>query len=81
MGSVSVASCRCCMSVSCVHSVAVLNAFCMICSFFLNTGLGCNRRPYRRGLLQIRSHNCFIGSNECVLLFTPSCCSECFYDL
>ena len=33
MGSMSVSSCRCCMFVSCVHSVAVLNAaFCMICS-------------------------------------------------
>ena len=30
MGSVSVLSCRCCMFVSCVHPVAVLNAaFCM----------------------------------------------------
>ena len=29
-GSVSVSSCRCCMFVSCVHPVAVLNAaFCM----------------------------------------------------
>ena len=32
MGSVSVSSCRCCMIVSCVHPVAVLNdAFCMTC--------------------------------------------------
>ena len=31
MGSVSVSSCICCMFVSCVHPVAVLNAaFCMI---------------------------------------------------
>ena len=22
-----------------------------------------------------------VGSHECLLLFTPSCCSECFYDL
>ena len=30
MGSLSVSSCRCCMFVSCVHPVAVLNAaFCM----------------------------------------------------
>ena len=31
MGSVSVSSCRCCMFVSCVHPVAVLNAatFCV----------------------------------------------------
>ena len=30
MGSVSVSSCRCCMCVSCMHPVAVLNAaFCM----------------------------------------------------
>ena len=35
-------------------------------------------RPYRRGILQSRSHNCFIGSHECLLLFTPSGCSECF---
>ena len=33
MGSVSVLSCRCCVFVSCVHPVAVLNAaFCMTCS-------------------------------------------------
>ena len=33
MGSMSVSSCRCCMSVSCVHPVAVLTAaFCMTCS-------------------------------------------------
>ena len=48
---------------------------------FVNAGRGCNRRPNRRGILQSRSHNCFIGSHECLLLFTPSCCSECFYDL
>ena len=32
---------------------------------FINTGRGCNRRPYKRGILQSRSHNCFIGSHEC----------------
>ena len=48
---------------------------------FVNAGRGCNRRPYRRGILLSRSHNCFIGSLECLILFTPSCCSECFYDL
>ena len=37
MGSVSVSSCRCCMFVSCVHPVAVLNAaFCMICSLLMS---------------------------------------------
>ena len=31
MGSMSVSSCRCCMLVSCVHPVAVLNAaFCLL---------------------------------------------------
>ena len=36
MGSVSVSSCRCCMFVSCVQSVAVLNAaFCMTCSLLM----------------------------------------------
>ena len=36
MGSVSVSSCRCCMFVSCVHPVAVLNAaFCMTYSLLM----------------------------------------------
>ena len=36
MGSVSVSSCRCCIFVSCVHHVAVLNAaFCMTCSLLM----------------------------------------------
>ena len=36
MGSVSVLSCICCMFVSCVHPVEVLNAgFCMTCSFLM----------------------------------------------
>ena len=36
MGSLSVSSCRCCMFVSCVHPVAVLNAaFCMTCSLLM----------------------------------------------
>ena len=36
MGSVSVSSCRCCMLMSCVHPVAVLNAaLCMICSLLM----------------------------------------------
>ena len=48
---------------------------------FVNAGRGCKRRPYGRGILQSRSHNCLVGSHECLLLFTPSCCSECFYDL
>ena len=48
---------------------------------FVNAGRGCMRRPYGRGILQSWSHNCLIGSYECLLRFTPSCCSECFYDL
>ena len=36
MGSVSVSSCRCCLFVSCVHPVAVLNAaFCMTWSLLM----------------------------------------------
>ena len=60
--------------VSCVHPVVVLNvAFCM--TYYLLMLL-----EDRRGILQSWSHNCLVGSHEC-LLFTPSCCSECFYDL
>ena len=40
MGSVSVSSCICCMFVSCVHPVAVLNAaFCMTCCGHLRSTL------------------------------------------
>ena len=78
MGSVSVLSYRCCMFVSCVYHVAVLNAaFCM----FVNAGRGCKRRPYGRGILQSRSHDCLIGSQDCILRFIPSSCRECFYQL
>ena len=36
LGSMSVSSCRCCMFMSCVHPVAVLNAaFCMTCSLLM----------------------------------------------
>ena len=71
MGGVSVSSCICCMFVSCVHPVAVLNAaFCITCSLLMLVEDG-------REL----SHNCIVGSHECLLLFTPFCCSECFYDL
>ena len=45
---------------------------------FVNAGRGCNRRPYGRGILQSWSHNCLVGSHECLLLFIPSCCSESF---
>ena len=50
MGSMSVSSCRCCIFVSCVYPLAVLNAaFCMTCGF-VNAGRGCKRRPYGRGI-------------------------------
>ena len=48
---------------------------------FVNHGRGCKKRPYGRGILQSRSHECLIGSHGCILLFTPSCCYECFYHL
>ena len=36
MGTMSVSSCKCCMFVSCVHPVAVLNAaFCMTCRLLM----------------------------------------------
>ena len=65
------------MFVSCVHPVAVLNAaFCMTCSLLMlvEDAIGDHtEEAYSRAGL--------IGSHECLLLFTPSCCNECFYDL
>ena len=43
---------------------------------FVNAGRGYKRRPYGRSILQSRSHNCLVGSHECLLQFTPSCYSE-----
>ena len=80
-------SCRC----SCMGSMSVsLRRYCVIVWIlwqfpilndlqFVNAGRGCKRRPYGKGILQIRSHDCAIGSHECLLLFTTSCCCECFY--
>ena len=72
MGSMSVSSCICCMFVSCVHPVAVLNAaICMTCSLLMLV-------EDARGIDQSRSHDCIMGSQDSLLLFTPSCCCECF---
>ena len=82
-------SCRC----SCMGSmsgmqmlyVCVLCASCGRCILhdlqFVNAGRGRKRLSYGRGILQSRSHDCLICSHECLLLFTPSCCCECFYHL
>ena len=61
--------------VSCVHPVVVLNAaLCMPYSLLKLVEDG-------RGRLQSRSHDGLVCSHECLVLFTISCCSECFYDL
>ena len=81
MGSMSVSSCKCCMFVSCVHPVAVLKAeFCMTCSLLMLVK-DARGDPYGKGILQSRSNDCLIGSHECLLLFTPSCCCEYYYHL
>ena len=55
MGSTSVSTCICCMFVSCVHSVAVLNAtLYMTCSLLMLV-------EDARGILQSRFHDWFIG--------------------
>ena len=67
---VSVSSCRCCMFVSCVHLVAVLNAvICMTCSLLMLV-------ENVRGILQTRSHDFLVRRHACLLLFSPCCCGE-----
>ena len=56
MGTIRVSSCRCCMFVSCVHPVAVLNAaFCMTCSLLMlvedTRGDHMEEAYYRAGLM------------------------------
>ena len=41
----------------------------VVVTVFFNAARGCKRRPYGRDILQSRSHNCFVGSHECLLLF------------
>ena len=76
MGSMSVSSCRCCIFVCTLLQFSMLRSHDLQ---FVNAGRGCKRRPCGRVILQSRSHDCLIGSHECLLLFTPSCCYECFY--
>ena len=59
----------------CVLCASYVSPQCCILSDlqFVNAGRGCKRRPFGRGILQIQSHDCLIGSHECLLLFTPSC--------
>ena len=64
------------MFVSYVHHVVVLNAaFCMTCSLLMLVEDA--RGDHMEEAYSIAwSHNCLVGSHECLLLFTPSCCSE-----
>ena len=38
-------------------------------------------RGRRYSTMSSKKYNPVIGSDECLLLFTPSCCCECFYHL
>ena len=63
------------VSVSCVHPVAVLNVtFCMTCSLLMLV-------EDARGDHMEEAYSIAEGRHECRLLFTPSCCCECFYHL
>ena len=62
----------------CLCLVYILGQFAVLHDF-VNAGRECNRRAYGKGILQSRSHDCLIGSHECLLLFTQSCSGECFY--
>ena len=76
MGRMSVSSCRCCTFVSCVNPVLVLNAaFCMTCSLLKLVDV---TRSDHMEEEYSRTDLILIGSHECLLLFTPSCCCECF---
>ena len=78
---------RVCMSVVmqmlyvCVLCVSCGSSQCCILQGLQFAGRGCKRRPYGRCILQRCSHDCLIGSHECLLLFIPSCSFEYFYHL
>ena len=80
MGNVSVSSCRCCMFVFGLYCGS--SQYCVLNDLqFVNAGRGCKMRPYGRGILQSRAYDCLVGSHECLLLSSPSCCGEQFYYL
>ena len=60
--------------VSCVHPV-INAATCMTCSSLILV------EDARRGIFQSRSHDCLVGSHECLLLFIPCRCGGCLYYL
>ena len=79
MGSVSVSSdvVVCVLCVSCSSPQC-----CVLHDFqFVNASRGSKRRQYGRGIVQSRWHDCLIGSIECLLLFTLSCCGEYLYHI
>ena len=69
-----------CLCLVCILWQFSMLRFCMTCSLLMlvEDAIGDHTEEAysRAGLI-----NCFIGSHECLLLFTPSCCGECFYDL
>ena len=74
MGSMSVLSCRCCVFVSCVHPVAVLNAaFCMTCSLLIMvqdaTGDRMEEAYTSAGLMTVL----YVAMSVSFCRFTPSC--------
>ena len=73
MSSVCVSSCRCCVLVSVVHSVAILNAvFCVICSLlmFVSDASGDH---YGGNVLEYGSCYGFVCCEYRFLLFSPCC--------
>ena len=63
----------CHADVVCVSLVCILWQFSML--------VDDARGDHGRGILQIWFHDCIVGSHECHLLLTPSCCGESFYYL
>ena len=63
MGSLSVSPCICCMFVSCVHPVAVLNAaLCMTCSLLMLVEDARGDHMEEECILQSWSHDCLCSS-------------------
>ena len=58
----------------CVLCTSYDNSQCRFLHYvqFVNAGRGFKGRPYGRGILQSRCHDCFVVSYECILMFTPT---------
>ena len=65
------------VGVLCASHSSTHASFCMTCHLIML--IEDARGDHMEEAYTRAGHDCLVGSHECLLLFTPSCCSECLY--